>query len=203
MCEEAAGVSVYAVMSSWFTPSCLFILINLVIGTIAITSRFANNATKKQHQLERSSSLLDRVMSFNLRYYKHELTTPPSHCALDPVQSHDVDSNRLDRVSSLSLLDRVRSFNLGLCKGEKEVAPSSDLDDPTREEKLTRPPSLLERLKSVTLCRSESVNESEPESEAEEGVDAKADDFINRFRQQLKLQRLDSILRYRDMLKRN
>ncbi|THG21515.1 hypothetical protein TEA_024960 [Camellia sinensis var. sinensis] len=31
--------------------------------------------------------------------------------------------------------------------------------------------------------------------EDEEGVDAKADDFINRFKQQLKLQRLDSILR--------
>lgn len=28
---------------------------------------------------------------------------------------------------------------------------------------------------------------------ADEGVDAKADDFINRFKQQLKLQRLDSI----------
>lgn len=37
----------------------------------------------------------------------------------------------------------------------------------------------------------------------DEGVDAKADDFINRFKQQLKLQRLDSLLRYREMLKRN
>ncbi|GMP80650.1 hypothetical protein CsSME_00035670 [Camellia sinensis var. sinensis] len=38
--------------------------------------------------------------------------------------------------------------------------------------------------------------------EDEEGVDAKADDFINRFKQQLKLQRLDSILRYKEMLSR-
>lgn len=38
----------------------------------------------------------------------------------------------------------------------------------------------------------------------EEGgeVDARADDFINRFRQQLKLQRLDSLLRYKEMLNR-
>ena len=35
----------------------------------------------------------------------------------------------------------------------------------------------------------------------DEGVDEKADDFINRFKQQLKLQRLDSLLRYRDMLR--
>ena len=34
----------------------------------------------------------------------------------------------------------------------------------------------------------------------DEEVDAKADDFINRFKKQLRLQRLDSILRYREML---
>lgn len=33
-------------------------------------------------------------------------------------------------------------------------------------------------------------------------VDARADDFINRFREQLKLQRLESLMRYRDMLNR-
>ena len=37
----------------------------------------------------------------------------------------------------------------------------------------------------------------------DEEVDAKADDFINRFKQQLRLQRLDSLLRYRELLKRN
>lgn len=36
----------------------------------------------------------------------------------------------------------------------------------------------------------------------DERVDEKADDFINRFKQQLKLQRLDSILRYKEMLSR-
>ncbi|KAG6674355.1 hypothetical protein I3842_15G037700 [Carya illinoinensis] len=33
-------------------------------------------------------------------------------------------------------------------------------------------------------------------------VDAKADDFINRFKQQLKLQRLDSIMRYKELIHR-
>ncbi|MCL7047128.1 hypothetical protein MKW94_012713 [Papaver nudicaule] len=36
----------------------------------------------------------------------------------------------------------------------------------------------------------------------DEEVDAKADDFINRFKQQLKLQRLDSILRYKETINR-
>ncbi|KAK4422225.1 Pathogen-associated molecular patterns-induced protein A70 [Sesamum alatum] len=39
-------------------------------------------------------------------------------------------------------------------------------------------------------------------TEGDEEVDAKADDFINKFKQQLKLQRLDSILRYKDMIGR-
>ncbi|XP_027339126.1 pathogen-associated molecular patterns-induced protein A70-like [Abrus precatorius] len=186
---QGEAFSAYEVMSSWLTPSCLFIIINLVIATIAITSRFAN-PTKKQ--LQRSPSLLDRLMSF--RCYKHETS--------NPVQTHDAP--RFDRVSS-SLLDRVRSFNLAL----HEEDPKPDPNEPTKQQ-LTRAPSLLERLMSVKLYRSESVKEPEPEPKAkvteeeeEEGVDAKADDFINRFRQQLRLQRLDSILRYRDMLKRN
>jgi len=33
---------------------------------------------------------------------------------------------------------------------------------------------------------------------SDEGVDAKADHFINRFKQQLKLQRLESLLRFRN-----
>jgi hypothetical protein len=34
----------------------------------------------------------------------------------------------------------------------------------------------------------------------DELVDSKADDFINKFKQQLKLQRIDSIMRYKDMI---
>jgi hypothetical protein len=33
-------------------------------------------------------------------------------------------------------------------------------------------------------------------------VDAKADDFINRFKQQLKLQRMNSIMKYKEMITR-
>lgn len=36
----------------------------------------------------------------------------------------------------------------------------------------------------------------------DEGVDAKADDFINRFKKQLQLQRLESIMRYKEMIGR-
>ncbi|XP_020224442.1 pathogen-associated molecular patterns-induced protein A70 [Cajanus cajan] len=269
--DEAAGASVYAAMASWFTPSYLFVFINLVIGTIAITTRFANT-TEKHHQhqhqhLHRSPSLLERIASFNFRYHKHEQISTTPHDVVDPVQS--LDSSQLERVPSLldrvrsfsldftkvetkepvepvqnsdllplerapSLLDRIRSFNLNFTEAQVEehdepvqqqLSRTSSLldcvmsfnlgfiktevekpDEPEpAQQQLRRAPSILQRIKSLTFERSESVKDSHEaeEREEEEGVDAKADDFINRFRQQLRLQRLDSILRYRDTLKRN
>lgn len=274
---ETAESSAYGVMASWFTPSCLFLFINLVIGTIAIISRFANT-TKRQHQLVRSPSLLERLASFNLCYHKHEpttrmmtTTTTMFHRVVDPVER--LDEFRLDQVPSSSLLDRVRSFNLGFYKSDNierhgpvhnsdlpqlvqlDRLPSSSLLDHVKplnleierpdlvhrpdssqlnrvssisllervrsfnlgfskvemekpdsiQQQLTRAPSILQRLKSSLSFEPESEvtggGELAEETE-EEGVDAKADDFINRFRQQLRLQRLDSIIRYRDMLKR-
>ncbi|KAG4949377.1 hypothetical protein JHK84_042834 [Glycine max] len=267
---ETAESSAYGVMASWFTPSCLFLFINLVIGTIAIISRFANT-TKRQHQLVRSPSLLERLASLNLCYHKqYEPTTTLLHSHVNPIQSRD--ESRLDRVRSFNLhfykvdnierpdpiensdspqLDRVpssslgqvKSFNLNIYKSEIEgldlvhrpdssqigwVSSTSLLDlvrsfnlnfnkveiekSSRVQQQVTRAPSILERLKS-SLSFDRSMSVTEPESEVtgggelveeteEEGVDAKADDFINRFRQQLRLQRLDSIIRYRDMLKR-
>ncbi|CAL5432333.1 unnamed protein product [Camellia sinensis] len=56
----------------------------------------------------------------------------------------------------------------------------------------------------VEAHRSVTVKEDRVSMEAVEyeQVDAKANDFINRFRQQLKFQRLDSIRRYKDMISR-
>ncbi|XP_014500631.1 uncharacterized protein LOC106761585 [Vigna radiata var. radiata] len=255
MSEIAArDSSVYGAMASWFTPSYLFIFINLVIGTIAITSRFTTTPKRqRQHQLIRSPSLLDRFTSFNLRYHKHQTTATlkPHDVVVESVQTLDSprpvqigsfdttetregdevkidNSPQLDRIRSFSfrrteserseavqnsdsgmnlvrtpsLLERVRRFSLELGKVEKESCDSV-------QQQLSRAPSFLQRLKSLTFDRTESEAEVRDggefveEREEEEGVDAKADDFINRFRQQLRLQRLHSILRCRDMLTRN
>lgn len=59
------------------------------------------------------------------------------------------------------------------------------------EVELRRPATVRER----KVCETVALRE-------DEGVDAKADDFINRFKQQLKLQRLDSLIRYKEMLSR-
>ncbi|KAG9128661.1 hypothetical protein Leryth_018308 [Lithospermum erythrorhizon] len=52
----------------------------------------------------------------------------------------------------------------------------------------------------VETRRPATVREGGAEPDRE--VDAKADDFINKFKQQLKLQRVDSIARYKDMITR-
>uniref|UniRef100_A0A2P2N381 Uncharacterized protein LOC105638146 n=1 Tax=Rhizophora mucronata TaxID=61149 RepID=A0A2P2N381_RHIMU len=86
MFEESMSAipSIWASMNSWFTPSVLFVLLNLIISTIAITSRLA---TRKPHhdqhqervvqahahhsldQLDRSPSLLQRFKSINFYSY--------------------------------------------------------------------------------------------------------------------------------------
>ncbi|XP_009801493.1 uncharacterized protein LOC107828153 [Nicotiana tabacum] len=227
-------------VASWFTPAVLFCFLNLMIGTIFITSSRKTD-TKKQHQqstensipqLTRSPSLLQRVRSFNFSFP-------------DPFSSvtHDfsVNSPQLDR--SPSLLQRVRSINLSFSRLEKpgpipsvaqhadpyeEEVQKVDNIEPQIESHVTRTKSATcvetpVKIPTRTMMKSasEKMAVAEKEEEADqvdwrrpattretasfgedEAVDEKADDFINMFRQQLKLQRLDSIIRYKEMLNR-
>jgi hypothetical protein len=214
---DSVSISAYDVMTSWFTPSCIFLIVNLVIGTIAITSRFATKGDSPPQLVHSTSSFLGRVTSFGIRCCKYKpivaaaTTTTPEETQIEPVDNCDVP--QLDRAISSSMLDRVKSIDLGLSKTEINKGP----DDLARNP-LPRAPSLLERLMSGNFRRLDSVKEEkkpkfevELESEGEvvrgrveeEEVDAKADDFIKRFKQQLRMERLDSILRYRDILNRH
>ncbi|BAT76818.1 hypothetical protein LR48_Vigan728s003900 [Vigna angularis] len=261
-------------IASWLTPSSLFIFVNLVIGTIAITSRFTPKNHHHHHphlapspsllqrvssfnlthyythhhhpdpdfthpQLVPTPSLLQRVKSFNLSFRKHE----PTHAETHHLQPQHAQSTNPELVRTPSLLDRLTSFDLSLKNQEPTNAQTQHAQpEPEPEQpELVRSPSLLQRLQSINLSRlyrSEPVHgedpsggsgkaemrksaserrgsiEREEEEEVErrrpqtarveatscredEEVDAKADDFINRFKKQLRLQRIDSLLRYR------
>ncbi|KAI9123345.1 hypothetical protein K1719_006234 [Acacia pycnantha] len=279
----ADPVTISTLVTSWFTPSSLFLFVNLVIGTIVVSSRFGSPRKPSDHHdddhgqprlVRRSSSLLERFRS--LHFSKHDAAFPETEY-LQPVH----DSPQLVRTPSL--VERVRSFNFRFYNNVSEPTGSDTVldqpDDPTEhptEPQLARTPSLLERLKSInfsSLYRSDSVKaagevldgecdvpESKEDNDAgnlvkrsksessrstpvklpekmkksasenaaskrqqqqevdrrtsgpetvrhgggasfveDEAVDAKADDFINRFKQQLRLQRLNSLLRYREM----
>ncbi|XP_010321083.2 pathogen-associated molecular patterns-induced protein A70 [Solanum lycopersicum] len=180
-------------LASWLTPIILFCLLNLMIGTIFITSNL------KTHKNTVTTTTPSRVKSFNF-------------CFPDPFPSHN---SQLDPTSSL--LQRVKSINLSFSRPDQiplyddEIEPQIEVSHVTRsksatctEEKVQTRTILVKsasekKMPEVDLRRPATTRETVRDDEA---VDKKADDFINKFRQQLKLQRLHSILRYKQMLNR-
>lgn len=129
-------------IATWFTPSSIFIFVNLVIGTIALASRFnapPKNQTNQRHQqqqpqLNPSPSLLQRVSSFNLSYYNNNESESESEFTQPQL------------VRKPSLLQRVVSFNFNKHETQHPqthyAQPESDSE--STQPQLVRKPSLLE-----------------------------------------------------------
>ncbi|KAK3025760.1 hypothetical protein RJ639_041916 [Escallonia herrerae] len=231
--------SMWASMASWFTPAILFCVLNLVIGTIFVASKFKPQSHHQlggdnTPQLAREPSLLDRVMSFNLPLHKYDRPDPSPSDSRNPDPQNDPPQP----VRAPSLLDRVKSINFSSFKFETydPSRPDTHYSDPGSDrnqasdhhvarsksdrsgETPGRPQATLkksasasfadglmegEQTEEVDIRRPATVRVGEAASFGDdEGVDAKADDFISRFKQQLKLQRLDSLVRYKEMLGR-
>ncbi|KAL4649317.1 hypothetical protein ACB092_01G006300 [Castanea dentata] len=150
MFEESTSFipSIWASMNSWFTPTVLFVFLNLMIGTIAITSRQGNQQQQqqqRQHQqqeeaqdqgyphLARSPSVLQRLKSINLsNYYRspQQTTTtgfdqtPESNTHYTGKHTHQQEQEEQPQLtrSPSSLLHRLRSINLYNC-----LSPDSNL----------------------------------------------------------------------------
>ncbi|KAJ8766912.1 hypothetical protein K2173_011730 [Erythroxylum novogranatense] len=153
-----------AFLSGWLTPASLFLLLNLVIGVIAVTSRFGSHKKPPsehhpEHQpLARAPSLLDRVRSINFSNYKFPLphseigsepaTTDFLHSTSAEYQSH-VDPPRLERAPSF--LDRVRSINFYNYKSPLSHSEHSEFDSHVDPPQFERAPSLLQRVKSINF----------------------------------------------------
>ncbi|CAK8564043.1 unnamed protein product [Lathyrus sativus] len=233
-------------IATWLTPSSLFIIVNLVIGTIALASRFnapPQNQTNQQQQphLNRSPSFLQRLRSFNnnnhhnepesepefthpqlvrkpsllqrvvsFNFNKHEPQHPQTHYA---QPESDSESTQPQLVRKPSFLQRVMSFKTHPVQPESEDISTNQIcnEDKTKVE--------MKKSASKKECSMTSEWEEEDEETVErrrpataaarsetttckedEAVDAKADDFINRFKKQLRLQRLDSFIRYRNTM---
>ncbi|KAJ1263845.1 hypothetical protein BS78_09G218200 [Paspalum vaginatum] len=118
----------------------------------------------------------------------------------------------LPRTSSV--LDRLRSFGLYRFRsgdlGPDLPAAAAETPTPAAEEKKHEAhygrsrsePAREQGKREPRMSKSSSSVVEEEEPEADHGVDARADDFINKFRQQLQLQRLNSLLNYKEMLSR-
>ncbi|CAD5183926.1 unnamed protein product [Musa acuminata subsp. malaccensis] len=190
---EESLPSMLASMCGWFTPTVLFVLLNLVIGGIAVASKSSHH-----HQpgaaadddggaypgrfLARSPSIvLDRLRSFNLhRCLSGEI--PPPFEASDHRPEHSGLSQSEPRPTA----------------GEMPPRLSVPIKKPASEESAF--PHFHEAEVDEAAAAAAATETVDPaEGDGDEEVDARADDFINRFRHQLKLQRMASIMRYRAM----
>ncbi|KAL5065870.1 hypothetical protein RYX36_027607 [Vicia faba] len=217
MTDSITGSTNFIAIATWFAPSPLFILVNLVIGTIALVSCFSvapktkiiqrsksfNTRQYYNHQQQTSSvtepesgsesaqsklvqipSLLERVVSFNLSFQK----LAPPHVKTHYVQSET--ENTSAELDPKLVCDEEKSMvELKRSVSEKECSVTLDWEEEENEEALER------RRPSTAMARSETTTCKE-----DEGVDAKAGDFIIMFKKQLKLQRLNSLIRYRNTL---
>ncbi|XP_065851331.1 pathogen-associated molecular patterns-induced protein A70 [Euphorbia lathyris] len=266
--------SIWASMNSWLTPTVLFLFLNLMIGTIYVTSSLATHKhsdhhhhhADNNHQLPRSPSVLQRLKSVNFYTYRSpEPTTvtyekPQLYDSHFPVQQSPeiYHQNQPFLSRSPSVLQRLKSINLCNYFSQESIKVQQEEEMVTKEEeqvveeeeeeedetideiysklqsnnKVSRsksdtkprcgemPKKLPKKMRKSASSKSAFGNFEEEEivetrrpatvREAkskmaevdDDEVDAKADDFINKFKQQLKLQRIDSIMRYKDMIHR-
>jgi len=165
-------------VASFFTPTTLFLLLNLMIGTIVVTSRLGSGSRKHyQHHdgfgsghapapLARAPSIIDRVKSINFHLYKfpHPETELFSMTAHHDIIGSDLhvypDPNPAPLQRAPSLLDRVKSINMSYFKFPHDVTGSDphshshshlDLHPDPAPAPLQRAPSLLDRVKSINM----------------------------------------------------
>ncbi|WMV38221.1 hypothetical protein MTR67_031606 [Solanum verrucosum] len=183
------GVMIESVLS-WLTPTVIFCVLNVTIATLFITSTLRNDKKQEagEDQLPRTPSLLQRVRSVNLSLF-------PDPFNYSPLTTFPQNSP--------SLLQRVRSINFSFSSQKPTPFPSLDEQPQDAEDSKCH----MTRSKSVTCA--EEGNRSRGgggrklfENEDEDAVDKKADDFINKFREELKMQRVHSVLNNKEMFNR-
>ncbi|GKV14000.1 hypothetical protein SLEP1_g24939 [Rubroshorea leprosula] len=155
-----------ASLTSWLTPSSLFLLLNIVIGTIVITSRFTSSRRQQYHHyyhqpgpdygappLARAPSLLERVRSFDFSFYNYghpNYETPFVHA---PEQQYIVPPPQLERVPSI--LERIKSTDFfhkfGYPNHDVPFVHPSETEHTAPPPPLERTPSLLDRVKSINF----------------------------------------------------
>lgn len=205
----------------WFTPAVFFVLVNLVVGTIAIVSKSSSRRRRLAsvpeldgggaafpgsylvRSLSRSPSVvLDRLRSFNLNRHYFELSPPLETEAAATAPA----ANQAPHFRASEEEDGDCEHRLNLDRSQSDAQPTAGEMPPKLAVRIKK--SASENSAFAHFEREEIEDAATPVPEAadapEEGdeVDARADDFIHRFRQQLKLQRLNSILRYKEMLGR-
>ncbi|KAM0888074.1 hypothetical protein ACQ4PT_028575 [Festuca glaucescens] len=237
-CRGAIEMDAPDVMPAWsllrgyFSPATLFLLLNVVIGTIALTSRshrrrhnhhHDDDHHHQQHQkdyvdqydaappapapLARTSSVMERLRSLGLYRFSSGDFPPEYNYSLsagDDESGKHQQQAQYARSRSEPAAAKPPTNRTG--NGDEKAAKAKVAKKPLSEVKrLERAPApaparLVQRAPRAPVARA--VVTAAPEAAPAACVDERADDFINKFRQQLQLQRLNSLLNYKEMLNR-
>jgi hypothetical protein len=213
----------------WLTPPVLFVLVNLVIGTIAVMSKVMSatapgNGGDRRSLMRTPSAAFDRFRCFS--FSRLGLPDAPfddgggAAEAASPVHPAP-DGGGWRRTSLLRspsvALDRVRGFSFSRRAPAPATPPAEAREEAKEQTHIERSQSEAAGAPARRRPRARKARVTGREERASDGgqeaagrrelppaveVDERADDFIRQFREQLRLQRLDSILRYKDALRR-
>lgn len=163
------------------------------------------------------SMALDRLRSFNLSSFAAPAPEPAVTGVLDLGLDEQIPALETDDEGEPEHAPMERSMSEAAAEAElprlparlrKSASEKSAFahfvaEEDTETVEARRPATTRDAGRRRTLAAEpeEPAWEEEIEEAAAE-VDARADDFINKFRHQLKLQRIDSFIRYRDTLRR-
>ncbi|CAM0910247.1 unnamed protein product [Alopecurus aequalis] len=228
---EVAIPALWSTVHGWFTPAVLFLVLNIVIGTIAVSSKVASAAGNgegaadaagvggERRSLSRVPSMaLDRLRSFKLSRQAAPAPEPPVTGVVDlgseemppPVETEAEYQSAHEHVhiersmSEAAVEPELPPLPARLRKSASDKSAFAHFvaEEDTEAVEARRPATTRDGARRRPLVAEEPVSEEEAE-EAGGEVDARADDFINKFHHQLKLQRMDSFVRYRDTLRRS
>lgn len=192
MLMEESLPALWASVAGWCTPTVLFVVINVIIGTIFFFSSLARSSGEPNggHDLARTASVLPRLKSLNHLFRQRTEETRAIATLLAP----EPDAGTAEEVQE------KEEGHLGQSVSErpKKVIKAEKMKKSASSKPLSSSKKVEEE---EVVVRRPSTARAAPAKE-DDGVDAKADHFINRFKEQLELQRLDSIIRYKEMITR-
>jgi hypothetical protein len=243
--------ALWSAVHGFFTPVVLFILLNVVIGTIAVTSKASPPAAAansedagsagavggadQQRRLSRVPSMaFERIRSFNVSRFTarapepcpvteavdlgyEQPPFPPAVEKEEPEASAEPEPEREQQHAPAHVkrrrLTHVKSRSKAAAELEapplpgrlhKSTSEKSAFSHLEKAQEVEETVQAVEKRRAARRLPVQAEAESKEEQEAGGGeVDAQAENFINRFHNQLKLQHTESILRHRETVRRH
>lgn len=139
-------------------------------------------------RLDRAPSLLERVKSIRLpSVYRSQEAETEVIGGNHEAETNTVHKPKRSKSESTKKAKTKAKENMKKSASEKAMAVEKTVEE-EREMVERRRPQTARLERTVTV------------GDGDHAVDARADDFINKFKRQLRLQRLDSLLRYKEIL---